>query len=225
MRPDGRLRPGAPRAPLRGYSPQNEWPPNTAKRPAPRSWPAQAPTEDATAGPLEPETGIEPVTPTLPRLCSTPELLGPSVRLLDLTSGSREGDGGQWRIRTSEGVSQQIYSLPPLAAWVTARRIICAATDASSIITRGRRHCQGAGCGARLPKFDCRAGYGADPHRDADAVGNVCSQGIAGRNGAVRARFAPPIVVRGGGLSKGSNGADGRARTDNLRFTKPLLCH
>src|SRR5262245_20788925 len=31
------------------------------------------------AGPSEPETGIEPVTPTLPRLCSTPELLGHAV--------------------------------------------------------------------------------------------------------------------------------------------------
>ena len=28
--------------------------------------------------------------------------------------------GGRW-IRTSEGVSQQIYSLPPLAAWVPLR--------------------------------------------------------------------------------------------------------
>src|SRR6185295_593084 len=29
--------------------------------------------------------------------------------------------GGQGGIRTPEGVSQQIYSLPPLAAWVPAR--------------------------------------------------------------------------------------------------------
>jgi hypothetical protein len=28
--------------------------------------------------------------------------------------------GGRW-IRTTEGVSQQIYSLPPLAAWVSLR--------------------------------------------------------------------------------------------------------
>ncbi|CAH0063082.1 conserved protein of unknown function [Stenotrophomonas maltophilia] len=30
----------------------------------------------------------------------------------------RETGGGRW-IRTTEGVSQQIYSLPPLAAWVS----------------------------------------------------------------------------------------------------------
>ena len=29
--------------------------------------------------------------------------------------------GGRW-IRTTEGVSQQIYSLPPLAAWVSLRQ-------------------------------------------------------------------------------------------------------
>ena len=29
--------------------------------------------------------------------------------------------GGRW-IRTTEGVSQQIYSLPPLAAWVSLHR-------------------------------------------------------------------------------------------------------
>ena len=32
----------------------------------------------------------------------------------------RAKDGGQGGIRTPEGVSQQIYSLPPLAAWVPA---------------------------------------------------------------------------------------------------------
>jgi hypothetical protein len=31
--------------------------------------------------------------------------------------------GGQARIRTLEDISQQIYSLPPLAAWVPALRI------------------------------------------------------------------------------------------------------
>ncbi len=31
-----------------------------------------------------------------------------------------ETGGGRW-IRTTEGVSQQIYSLPPLAAWVSLR--------------------------------------------------------------------------------------------------------
>ena len=32
---------------------------------------------------------------------------------------SRSNDGGGRWIRTTEGVSQQIYSLPPLAAWVS----------------------------------------------------------------------------------------------------------
>ena len=36
------------------------------------------------------------------------------------TACSKTG-GGRW-IRTTEGVSQQIYSLPPLAAWVSLRR-------------------------------------------------------------------------------------------------------
>src|SRR6185437_4872407 len=31
--------------------------------------------------------------------------------------------GGQARIRTLEDISQQIYSLPPLAAWVPARDV------------------------------------------------------------------------------------------------------
>ena len=32
--------------------------------------------------------------------------------------------GGRW-IRTTEGMSQQIYSLPPLAAWVSLRICLC----------------------------------------------------------------------------------------------------
>src|SRR5690348_14779008 len=47
------------------------------KRPTTRSPPGGK--DRAAAGPSEPETGIEPVTPTLPRLCSTPELLGRAV--------------------------------------------------------------------------------------------------------------------------------------------------
>ena len=34
-----------------------------------------------------------------------------------------ESDGGGWRIRTTEGMSQQIYSLPQLTALVTPRPI------------------------------------------------------------------------------------------------------
>jgi hypothetical protein len=101
--------------------------------------------------PLEPLTGIEPVTSSLPRKCSTPELQrlvlkqalfwvwsgrrGSNSRhlawkanalpteLLPLGSPLRlqphaaiEGDGGENRIRTCEGVNQQIYSLSSLAA-------------------------------------------------------------------------------------------------------------
>ena len=39
------------------------------------------------------------------------EFLSSPVRVLP--------DGGERRIRTSEGERQQIYSLPPLAAWVS----------------------------------------------------------------------------------------------------------
>ncbi len=37
-----------------------------------------------------------------------------------IVSGTQAG-GGRW-IRTTEGVSQQIYSLPPLAAWVSLQQ-------------------------------------------------------------------------------------------------------
>ena len=48
-----------------------------------------------------------------------------SVVLIHLneTSVSLEAGGGRW-IRTTEGVSQQIYSLPPLAAWVSLRKLL-----------------------------------------------------------------------------------------------------
>src|SRR6185312_7594499 len=36
---------------------------------------------------------------------------------------TRKTGGGRW-IRTTEGVSQQIYSLPPLAAWVSLRNFV-----------------------------------------------------------------------------------------------------
>ena len=39
-----------------------------------------------------------------------------------------EGSGRE-RIRTSEGVRQQIYSLPPLATWVHARIVGSKATS------------------------------------------------------------------------------------------------
>ena len=39
------------------------------------------------------------------------------VKIIRRTTGGKDG-GRNW-IRTSEGVSQQIYSLPPLATWVS----------------------------------------------------------------------------------------------------------
>src|SRR5579859_5589218 len=133
------------------------------KRPTTRSPPGGK--DRAAAGPSEPETGIEPVTPTLPRLCSTPELLGRAVHHCRysrghgrIADGGRSCDneigmtsavvlwhcwrdqsgtisGGQWRIRTSEGVSQLIYSQSRLATSVTAH--------AGRIIASNRRACQG----------------------------------------------------------------------------------
>ena len=46
-----------------------------------------------------------------------------------------DGGGGRW-IRTTEGVSQQIYSLPPLAAWVSLRTPNPALSGRRSIVLR-----------------------------------------------------------------------------------------
>ena len=103
---------------------------------------------------VEPERGIEPLTPSLPRKCSTSELLWhqkvsgrrssnprPSAwkadalptELLPLNIVCYEPDhfyysgfilsltvlSGESRIRTYEGICQQIYSLPQLTALVS----------------------------------------------------------------------------------------------------------
>ena len=57
---------------------------------------------------MERETGIEPA------------LVAWKAEVLPLNY-TRRGGGGGGRIRTYEGISQQIYSLPPLAAWVPLR--------------------------------------------------------------------------------------------------------
>ena len=54
---------------------------------------------------VEPMARIELATPSLPRKCSTPEL--------------HRQVCGESRIRTYEGIRQQIYSLPQLAALVS----------------------------------------------------------------------------------------------------------
>lgn len=100
--------------------------------------------------------GIEPMTSSLPRKCSTPELHRPVCELTKQQEKKRAGDeartrdpqlgrlmlyqlsysrlcclfsliltlctpGGGSRIRTYEGIRQQIYSLPQLAALVSPR--------------------------------------------------------------------------------------------------------
>ena len=89
---------------------------------------------------FEPMTGLEPVTSSLPRKCSTAELHWqyslsgrrgsnprPSAWKADALStellpqvSSLEKCGRRW-IRTTEGISQQIYSLPHLATLVFAQ--------------------------------------------------------------------------------------------------------
>ena len=83
---------------------------------------------------FEPMTGFEPVTSSLQRKCSTPELhrqfraedeaqtrdpqLG-RLMLYQLSYFRILRCGRRW-IRTTEGISQQIYSLPHLATLVFA---------------------------------------------------------------------------------------------------------
>ena len=71
---------------------------------------------------VERETGIEPApsawkAEVLPLNYSRAEPLFMRCLCMD-----DDGGGGRW-IRTTEGVSQQIYSLPPLAAWVSLRTL------------------------------------------------------------------------------------------------------
>ena len=73
---------------------------------------------------VERETGFEPATPSLEGSCSSqlsysrPRVPRPSVSICFDPGRTRGGEG---RIRTSEGESQQIYSLPRLAASVPLR--------------------------------------------------------------------------------------------------------
>ena len=80
---------------------------------------------------MERETGIEPApsawkAEVLPLNYSRPDAV-PAFAVAcgwvtpkAIESVARPG-GGRW-IRTTEGVSQQIYSLPPLAAWVSLQQ-------------------------------------------------------------------------------------------------------
>jgi hypothetical protein len=92
---------------------------------------------------MERETGIEPalvawkatVLPLnysrpgdhLPRLENRADLRHEFVKPKIEAKNQNFVGGGRW-IRTTEGMSQQIYSLPPLAAWVSLRTeppIVC----------------------------------------------------------------------------------------------------
>ena len=57
----------------------------------------------------QPTMGLEPMTSSLPRKCATTALRGRKKT-------------GERRIRTSEDLRQQIYSLSPLATWVSLHR-------------------------------------------------------------------------------------------------------
>src|SRR5687768_6556256 len=86
---------------------------------------------------MERETGFEPALSAWKAEALTIELLPRRVQPLQRwnfnlklylgtapkfsSSRHRCLGGGRW-IRTTEGVSQQIYSLPPLAAWVSLQR-------------------------------------------------------------------------------------------------------
>lgn len=71
---------------------------------------------------MERAVGVEPTTASLEGWDSTAELR-PRTKPFDRPSypSNPDRDGGQARIRTLEDISQQIYSLPPLATWVPAR--------------------------------------------------------------------------------------------------------
>ena len=88
---------------------------------------------------LERETGFEPATPSLEGSCSSQLSYSRprnsrGTRSVDSNVWKRAGRlvlgppvlrGGEGRIRTSEGVSQQIYSLPRLAASVPLQLAGC----------------------------------------------------------------------------------------------------
>ena len=129
------------------------------------------------AGPSEPETGIEPVTPTLPRLCSAPELLGLTDYLtvcppLDNHSAVSNGHSRGceairaahprasqrrwWAVEDSNlrRLSQLIYSQSRLSTSVTARDV---AFDAPGIIASAAPCCQGPAQLRRACRFTERA--------------------------------------------------------------------
>lgn len=100
--------------------------------------------------------GFEPTTASLEGWNSTTELRPPFLTFLAHTlikpqtlrctrlahsqvrRTSEAWFGGQARIRTLEDISQQIYSLPPLATWVPARDVSLFYTNQIAAQARGR---------------------------------------------------------------------------------------
>src|SRR5690348_13967379 len=78
---------------------------------------------------MERETGIEPA-PSAWKAEVLPLNYSRDGHLWSCKTG-----GGRW-IRTTEGVSQQIYSLPPLAAWVSLRCCCPKPVKQPAILTR-----------------------------------------------------------------------------------------
>ena len=99
---------------------------------------------------MERETGFEPATPSLEGSCSS-QLSYSRVYLeergsrndspgrLRFQPARRRRAGGEGRIRTSEGMSQQIYSLPRLAASVPLRLKSAHASLASGLPSQASR--------------------------------------------------------------------------------------
>src|SRR5690554_7440412 len=86
----------------------------------------------AAGGAMERETGIEPA----------PSAWKAEVLPLNYSRAARNICGGGRWIRTTEGVSQQIYSLPPLAAWVSLPGKFVEAGETARNFRQNRAACQ-----------------------------------------------------------------------------------
>src|SRR3981081_4294349 len=60
--------------------------------------------------------------------------------------------GGGGRIRTYEGISQQIYSLPPLAAWVPLLKMSRVFCGASHVVSMGFQALRAGPTGSKRPR-------------------------------------------------------------------------
>ena len=119
---------------------------------------------------MERETGFEPATPSLEGSRSSqlsysrlyhefrssdslpPDVAcegrHPALRPVRKLFATKTEAGGERRIRTSEGMSQQIYSLPPLAAWVSPPQALHKTLAWSALTVSASA---GAGGGNRTP--------------------------------------------------------------------------